>query len=487
MSLTASLNSAFSGLTAMARMTEIVSSNVANAQTPGYVRREALLTSRGADGSGQSVRVSGVQRDVDRALLADRRGADAGAGAADRIADFRLALDRALGDVTSDTSLTGRIAKLEAALVTASGQPDSDAFLGSAVSAARSLAAQISSAARQVQQERTAADGRIAANVETLNAGLRDLATMNEQIRTLVTAGRDATGLMDERQQLVDSLSAIVPLREVDRGDGQIALFTAGGAALLDGRPAVLGFTPTAQIEADMSLEGGALSGLTLNGTPIRTDATSGLMAGGALDADFAIRDRLGPEAGARLDGLARDLVERFSSTSVDPTLTGGAPGLFTDAGQGFDLANETGLAGRLAVNAAVDPQQGGAVWRLRDGMAATAPGASGDARVLNAMTAALTERRPTGSPAFLAGARSFATLGADLVSMTSTERVEAEAEAAGAAARLSTLTGLELQGGVDTDREMQDLLAIEQAYGANARVVQTVDALIQMLLGLGA
>jgi len=138
-------------------------------------------------------------------------------------------------------------------------------------------------------------------------------------------------------------------------------------------------------------------------------------------------------------------------------------------------------------VNAAVDPDQGGAVWRLRDGINASAQGDTGNGTVLSAMSAALTEPRPTGSTAYLSGQRSFATLGATLASMTVNDRLDAEEDAVSSAARLSTLTELELQGGIDTDREMQDLLAIEQAYGANARVVQTVDQLIQMLLELGA
>lgn len=487
MSLSASLTSAFSGLAALSRMTEVVSSNVANAQTAGYVRREVMLSSRGADGSGATVRVSDVRRDVDRALLADRRGADAGAGATGRIADFRLAMEQAIGGVTDSGSLTDRIARLEAALISASGQPDSATFLASAVTAARNLTSQILSAAGAVQAARMSADARIAEGVDALNAGLQDVADLNERIRTLTTSGCDATGLMDERQQLVDQLSALVPLREVVRSDGQIALFTTGGAPLLDGRPAELGFTATAQITPDMTLAGGALSGITLNGTPIRMEGGAGLLAGGTLAADFAIRDTLAPEAQARLDGLARDMVERFSSTAVDPTLASGEAGLFTDAGAGFDPLNEVGLAQRLAVNAAVDPAQGGAVWRLRDGINATVQGATGNSAVLTALSGALAERRPTGSTAYLAGDRSLATLGASLVSLTANDRLEAEADASTASARQATLTELELQGGIDTDREMQDLLAIEQAYGANARVVKAVDELIQMLLGLGA
>ena len=39
------------------------------------------------------------------------------------------------------------------------------------------------------------------------------------------------------------------------------------------------------------------------------------------------------------------------------------------------------------------------------------------------------------------------------------------------------------LETGVDTDRELQDLLIIEQAYAANARVLETIDKMIQRLM----
>ena len=51
------------------------------------------------------------------------------------------------------------------------------------------------------------------------------------------------------------------------------------------------------------------------------------------------------------------------------------------------------------------------------------------------------------------------------------------------AAAQQGTLKTLEAAGGVDTDQEMQKLLLIEQSYAANARVIQTIDELMQMLL----
>ena len=51
MSLSLSLSSAVSGLQASARSAELVSSNVANALTDGYGRRDIQLTARSLGGT----------------------------------------------------------------------------------------------------------------------------------------------------------------------------------------------------------------------------------------------------------------------------------------------------------------------------------------------------------------------------------------------------------------------------------------------------
>jgi flagellar hook-associated protein 1 FlgK len=51
------------------------------------------------------------------------------------------------------------------------------------------------------------------------------------------------------------------------------------------------------------------------------------------------------------------------------------------------------------------------------------------------------------------------------------------------AAAKWEAIRTLELEGGVDTDQELQKLLVIENAYAANARVIQTVDEMLDLLL----
>jgi flagellar hook-associated protein 1 len=484
MSISGAMNAALSGLTATARGAEVVSTNIANAQTEGYGRREMQVTVRQMGTTSMGVRVAGVVRHADPVAISDRRLASAGASARSITSDFLKRIETAVGTPDSESSVNTRIAAFERALIEATSRPDSEARLGSVAQTAKNLIRHIATAANEVQMQREKADDLIEDEVAQVNKALAQVADLNTKVLANVGTGRDASGLMDQRQQVIDSIAAIIPLREVPRDDGKIALFSMGGAMLVDGTAAQLGFTPVGVVTPDMTLASGALSGITLNGQPISVDGQGGLLAGGSLAAHFTLRDTTAPQLQAKLDAVARDLVERFADPALDPTRAPGAPGLFTDLGSAFLPANETGLAQRLQLNSAVDPAMGGALWRLRDGLGATVQGAIGGAGLLNDLSAALTAQRSPVSGGFSVGTRSFDTLVADMVSGIAATRLTADGETSFAAAQLDHLRTIELAGGVDTDQEMQTLLLIEQAYAANARVMKASSEMIQVLIG---
>jgi flagellar hook-associated protein 1 FlgK len=487
MSITSALGSALTGLSANSRQAEILSSNVANATTPGYARREVNLRAAVLAGTGQGVSVTSITRDVDRHLLGERRLGQAGSGDRDVRADFLKRVEQALGSPDSPGSLAGRVAAFDQALVEAAGRPESQARLGNIASTAKSLAAGLASATTNIQQARATADRRIAEEVGKLNSTIGQLHELNVELRSFTGAGRDVSALLDERQRLVDTISTIVPVREIPRDFNQIALFTTGGAPLLEGSPSVFGFSATHTITPEMTQTLGGLSGITINGRPYDTAGSASPILGGTLGALFAVRDDLAVSAQGKLDAAARDLVERFSVAGLDATLPPGAPGLFTDAGAAFLPSDEVGLAGRLRLNAAADPSQGGALFRLRDGLGAVTEGPPGNGILLDALHSALSASRPLSSTSFTAGSRNFAVLTGDLMSDASALRLSAQSEQSFSSARLTALTDLEAQNGIDTDQEMQQLLVIEKNYAANAKVIQAVNDMIDTLIRLGA
>ncbi len=160
---------------------------------------------------------------------------------------------------------------------------------------------------------------------------------------------------MDQRQRVIDRIASQVSLREVPQEAGRVGLVTSGGQVLLDRRPVVFGFDPSPVITPDMTLAGGGLSGLTVNGEPAVPQGV-GRLIGGSLAAEFRLRDVTLVEAQADLDAFAADLIARFENPGTDPTLTPGMAGLLTDQGAPLDPGNITGLASRIAVNPLADP-----------------------------------------------------------------------------------------------------------------------------------
>ena len=474
------MSNALSGLSASSRAAEITSSNLANVLTDGYAPRSLELSSR-AGLAG--VQVDGIQRHVDQGLIGDRRLASGEAASANVRATFLMDIEHAIGLPGDEASLFAQISELAASLVTAASRPDDTIRLHALVDAADQVANSFADVSDRIQTLRTTADTDIGQAVETVNLTLSQVQSLNERIVAAQARGQPVAGLHDQRQVLLDDLATYLPIRQIERDNGAVALFTTGGLTLLDGKAARLEFHNANVVAPHMTADQGLLSGLSINGVDVETFGNGSPIAGGKLSGLFEVRDSLSVTAQARLDSLARNLVERFQDPAMDATRPSGAPGLFTDDGALFDPMNEVGLAGRLSLNMAVDPQQGGQVWRMRNGLGAALPGVTGDATLLQQMQDALGQVRPLGSNDLPGTPQSFSAHLANLSSRMGQERLLADQSLTFANANQAELTAQEKQMGVDTDAEMQRLLLIEQIYAANAKMVQTIDDMMQTLL----
>lgn len=483
MTISGTFYNALSGLTASSRAAEIVSSNVANAMTPGYGVRELTRSAQVLGGSGYGVQTGNVVRNVDEGIIEDRRLSQASVGYGDTLSQFMTQMENVIGTPDQLGSLSGRLASFESALIEASANPASETRLFNVFKGAQNVAQHLNSSSDSIQTMRMDVDRNIAQQVEQLNTGLALIKQTNYDIQVSLARGQDPSSLMDKRQQTIDSISSIIPLRQVPRPNGQVALFTPTGAIMLDGITAKLEFSQAGLIVPEMTLASSALSGLTINGHVIDASGDRSPIAGGSLAALFEIRDDRSVSAQQQLDAVARDLIERFQDAGLDTTRAPGAAGLFTDNGAAFLPVDEVALSSRLSLNSAVDPSQGGALWRLRGGLGAVTPGDVGNGALLYDLTSALTASRIPVSGGITSAARSVSGLAADLLSLISAEKQSVDLHLSFASTKFETLQSMELATGVDTDVEMQNLMLVEQAYAANARVLTTADEMLQLLM----
>ncbi|WP_380056241.1 flagellar hook-associated protein FlgK [Falsihalocynthiibacter sp. SS001] len=482
MSLTSSFSNALSGLTASSRAAQVVSSNIANSLTEGYATREISLSSQSLGGNGAGVLVEGVYRNVDPSLLADRRVSQAELGNASVISEFLTELEKSIGIPEDAGSLNSELNAFETSLIEAASRPDSTPRLNAVVQAANGVTAKFNKISNDIQSLRLTADNEIASQVNFLNDSLQKIEALNTQVLAQTAAGRDATALMDQRQAMVDQIAEIVPLKQVEKDKNTIALISTGGAVLLDGRAGEFRFTSVSTIVPEMTLETGALSGISLNGYAINTSAERNALNGGSLAALFEVRDEIATQAQGDLDAMARNLIERFADPVVDGTSTGG---LFTDAGTNLDPLNEAALSSRISVAPIADPTQGGAAWRVRDGLGAVTTGELGNAARIQSMIDQLQQPISPSSGSFSSEARSLNDLSADFLSSVGIARQSRENDVAFATTKTVALQAQEKANGVDSDQEMQKLLVVERSYSANAKVIQTIDQMLDLLMGL--
>ncbi len=484
MSISNAMNNAYSGLSAMSRSAETVSNNVSNALTEGYSRQQIEYTATVLGNQGSGVRIEGITRSEDVLATRLRRNAATDLANTSTKSDALVRLTNAMGEPGEAGALAVQYAAFEDALSMAVSAPDSVALQQGILISAKSLAATFNQISTEVNRVRIDADASIAKDVETVNASLKKIEAINAEIRMLSMSGRNISPLEDQRQIAVDRVNAIIPIRQTKVGNGEIAVFSQGGEVLLNGSARTLEFTQTNLIAPSMSLGSGALSGLSINGKPIDVGSAGRGIAGGTLSANFLVRDSIAPEFQTRLDALSVDLIERLQSPSVDPTLLVGDAGLFTDAGATYSPINEIGISGRISVNAAVDPASGGEVWRLRDGIGALSQGVSGASDQLIRLVSVLGEVRPSSTNMGLAISMSGAGFAEEITSFWASESSRLNEDQAYKQSVHSLLRAEELHAtGVDTDKEMQSLLVIEQAYAANARVISVLDGLMKKLL----
>jgi flagellar hook-associated protein 1 len=486
MSLSTALTNASTGLAGSSRLADTISNNVANAMTPGFGRRTTELTSLTLGGYGSGVRVLGTWRAENPLLTSERRAADAALGAATVVDEAYQRIMAAVGEPTETTALASRVVALETALLGATASPHSVTKLTQAVDAAGDLAATLRGVSEENVRIRTEAEAEIARQVDFVNAALHTVSEINDKIASMTLTEQETAALEDERGRLIDGIASIVPVRVANREGGRVAVYAQNGGVLLDSRVWELSFTATSgPLLADMTL-GAPLNGLAQDRgnpagpEPVAVGGGAGLFDGGSLAALFEVRDRVVPEFNAEIDRFAEDLITRFRDLMPPAALDGAGDGLFVDGGTG-GLA---GLAGRLEINAAVDPAAGGAVWRLRDGLGAVAPGPEGFGDYLAALSDAAVAAQPGTGFVSLNAPNGAAGIAAEIASFFGGKVARSEDRQAYLSAQQAILAERETHAlGVDSDAELQYLMLVEQTYAANARVLSVVDSLMQKLL----
>lgn len=471
MSLNSALSTARSGLDATQVWSEVTARNIANANTDGYVAKEATLSTTSA-GQGGLVTVSTVRREVDASLDRMYRLASSKMNTQQAISEGVQAYTAILGQPNDARSPVARLGDLQTAFQTLANSPASAAAQQGVVDAGNTLAQSLHDTAGALTEVRGEVTTEIKYDVSDLNRTLYKIADLNRQLATSQAGDPATADLQDEMGRLVQTVSGMVDVQASTDASGQVSLYTAGGTPLV-----------AAQKVSDVRYDDG--TGKLYAGSQEITPGASGARSfeNGSLAGLYQLQDRILPTFGRQLDALAAGLIQGFQSQ--DASLAPGQAGFFTDAGGAYDPVKIDGLASRIAVNAAVDPAQGGTLGRVRDGIGATSPGAAGDSTQANAFLAVFTRPMPAVPGTDLADGLTPGDFAANMVSYQQVTGTRAQQDFTQLQTTAQTIdASRQSVEGVNLDDQLQKLVVIQHSYAANSKMMsvisQMMDALIQ-------
>jgi flagellar hook-associated protein 1 FlgK len=332
MSLTTVLSNASSGLQAAQMSLRAVSDNVANVNTPGYVRKTVQQQPLVVGAAGMGVQVTGTARMADQYL--EQASLTAGADSS-RYGAYSQYLDTAqglFGDPTSDTYFLNRLDQMYAGFSAAANNPSSGLLRTQAISDVNAFLSDAQRINAQLIDLNKTMDTRISADVANANDILSQINDLNSDISRAKVLGQDSSGAENVQSQLVDQLSTLMGVKVTPRASGGVDIRSSDGYKLAgDGAVKLAYITSGSSPGYVAALPSDGVGGAQ----PISID-------GGEVRGLLDLRNTKLPQIGDQLGELVQRAVDQLNaahnaSTSVP------APATLTGRNTGFDM--QTALA----------------------------------------------------------------------------------------------------------------------------------------------
>jgi flagellar hook-associated protein 1 len=431
---------------------DVTSNNIANQNTPGYSREVAVLdeaapTEDGSISYGNGVTLQQIQSITDQVLqiqIADQTQQQSSAQTQYN------ALQQVEGPFSSSTQGIGAdITAFFNSISQLSTDPTSIPDRQAVLSAAQTLAGDFNSTEQSLDSVQAGLNQSVSQNVTQINTLTQQIAQLNVQVGEMQKLGQDPGTLGDQENQLIQQLSQLTNVNEIQTENG-LTLTTGNGTPLVVGSQSfALQTTAGPNGMTDVSFQG--------------QDITSSLQ-GGSLGGNIQVRDTVIPGLLSQLDNLASQF-----ATSMNAAQAAGYD-LNGNAGQPlFSDTSGPGAASNLKV-AITDPSL----------IAASSDGTQGSNGNVANLLAVQTQTLPMGETPLNAYA--------SLVSQTGNLTAQAQAETTASTASLTQLNNqLGSVSGVNLDEETTNLMNYQRAYEAAARIVTTVDELTQSVLDMGS
>jgi flagellar hook-associated protein 1 len=367
MSILGIIQAGSTGMNASQTVMRTISSNIANVNTPGYARERVSLEAL-AFGSGQGgVKVSGVDRVVDRYLEQSARTAAGESSYNAVLADYHSRLQSLLGKPDGSNTMAAQVDAIFASFQDLSTAPADAARRRDAVAKLDNVLSAAAHLSDDIQALRTDVHAQLESSLKQVNDLLSTLGDLNNRIVEQTVTGRSTSALIDQRNQALTKLSELADIDAREQTDGSMLISTRTGLVLLD-KSVRRTFAPAAGVVAAEStfpaIEIRSVNAVTGAEMDTRQTMDDNLL-GGSIKALIDLRDTELPKTAATLGQFARTLGEEFNAVHNNLS-TVPPPGKLVGRNTGFvgaDAARFTGttviavtdIDGKILAKASVD------------------------------------------------------------------------------------------------------------------------------------
>jgi flagellar hook-associated protein 1 FlgK len=270
-----------SALQAFQQAINVTSNNVANANTPGYDEEsinlsEAIPQVNGSATIGSGVAVTGITRAYSQAATTQLNISQASLGQLTALQGYTSQIDNLVG--TTGGGLSTALTNYYSAWSNVANDPTSTASRQALLSAAQAVATSLNSTASQLNTLSSNVNSSITADVTQINSLASTISTLNQQI--VVTQGQSGNQapneLLDQRDQAVSKLSALVGVTTTTSSDGSLNVFVGNGQPLvLDSVVTKLSTVPDQYNASQLDVTSAAAGGNSID-----SELTSGDLGG---------------------------------------------------------------------------------------------------------------------------------------------------------------------------------------------------------------
>lgn len=344
MSLNVALKTASSGLLAAQASLRAVSDNIANVNTPGYVRKAVDQHPLVVDGVGMGVRVDGVKRITDQYLQTASLTAASESERWSAIAQYLDNAQSLFGDPSTDSFFFNRLDSIYAAFATAADDPSSSLLRTQALANVEDFLAEADRINGQLGQLGATVETKIMADVARANDLLVQIDRLNSDISRAQLVNADASGSENIQSQLLDELAGLMSVRVTARSAGGVTVRSNEGVMLAGEGAATLAYERTDSTPGYISAR-----------TPGGTVGQSIEVLGGGIRGLLDLRDRELPALSDQLGEFMARATERLNAAH-NASVAFPAPNSLTGRDTGLDMVTAvSGFLGSTAV-AVVDP-----------------------------------------------------------------------------------------------------------------------------------